>query len=167
MESGGLAQIERHLKRSDMSTDQWEKKVEPGRLTSMWAEVLPGTTCDPKPLLQSIVCRDHMRKVDGVNHALAAIGYVTDTTLKGGFEILGVISTCHPTASSPTYGSSRFIFWYSGISLTPGQSFSGRYDGLSSSFPSDTIGFFTVGRAKNFENFKELIPLKRYILLRV
>lgn len=91
----------------------------------MWVEDLPETTYDPGPLLQSAACRGHMQIAGGVNRAPAAIEYVTDTTLQGDFGILmSEVSTGYPTDCSSTYGSSRFIFWYSGMSLTPSQSFS-------------------------------------------
>lgn len=70
------------------------------RLTSVWAEDLPGTTYGQGPLLQSIVCQDHMRIADGVSRALVAIECVTGTTLQGGFDILKMdeVSSICPTA---------------------------------------------------------------------
>lgn len=135
----------------------------------MWAEGLPGTTYGQGPLLQSIVCRDHTRTADGVSRALAAIVYVTGTTLQDGFDILRMdeVSTICSTACSSTYVSSRFIFWYSGISQTPGQSFSLKKDGSETRFLSGTKAFFTVWCAKNLKDLKKLIPLEWNILFRI
>ena len=108
------------------------KKGTSVRLTSLWAEDLPGTTYGLGPLSRSIVCRGRTQIVDGANRALAAIEYVTGTIPRGDFDTLrrNEISKSCPTACSSTYASSRFIFWYSGISQTPGQSFSSKKDEL-------------------------------------
>lgn len=98
------------------------------KLTSVWVEDLLGTTYGLEPLSQLIVCRGHMQIADGVNHALAVIESVTDTTPRGGFGILkrDEVSTSCPAACPSTHASSRFIFWHSGMSQTPGHSFSSK-----------------------------------------
>ena len=59
------------------------------------------------------------------------------------------------------------MFWYSGISQTPGQSFSSKKDELKTSFSSSTKTVFTIWCAKNLEDLKKLIPLKWNIFFRV
>jgi hypothetical protein len=83
-----------------MSTTRGGKKGMLDRLTSVWAEDLPGTTYGLGPLLRSVVCRGRTQIADGVNRALAATEYVTGTSPRGGFDILrrNEVSTSCPTA---------------------------------------------------------------------
>lgn len=90
------------------------KKGTSVRLTSLWAEDLPGTTYGLGPLSRSIVCRGRTQIVDGANRALAAIEYVTGTIPRGDFDTLrrNEISTSCPRLVHPL---TRRVVSYSGI----------------------------------------------------